>query len=185
MFGDDDDDLELSFKKRYKGTQASSQGSFGWSGLLESVASGAEHDIPRASTLSEQSHFEQIISPQYDPSTPPLETGPFQANASHFNFQPTDGSMLRNVIESRELNLDIGLEHSHEGISIRPLSPAPSSPSESIEDIERSDTSLRQNLNNTVIDKRVSVGRSSFTMGYKPGCERCLRREKGHFAHFG
>lgn len=90
--------------------------------------------------------------------------------------------------------------------TFRSISPAPSSPSGSIDGSEANarmqDSSgftasmvspsqqggaeglADQSRTLPTQDKRAPGGRMQFVMGFRPDCERCQRREKGHFAHF-
>ncbi|KAI7817881.1 hypothetical protein BC939DRAFT_464696 [Gamsiella multidivaricata] len=139
-----------------------------------------------------QDYFQYRIVPQYDPSTPPLDPGPLQV---------TNNTGFSQSFSSYQQAMDIEAHYElpqcvREGLSIRSLSPAPSSPSESIIDHEgstnrdqnyRPDSSHEEYRSETcqLAEKKATGGKPSIIMGYRPGCERCRRREKGHFAHFG
>ncbi|KAF9286054.1 hypothetical protein BGZ68_003289 [Mortierella alpina] len=93
---------------------------------------------------------------------------------------------------------------SHSSLSaLRSISPAPSSPGESVDEMEGRGAYQRispgAGLNTvsrvftppvaevTGIDpgtRKAPNGRPSFVMGFRADCEKCQRRERGHFAHF-
>ncbi|KAI8360054.1 hypothetical protein B0O80DRAFT_193566 [Mortierella sp. GBAus27b] len=208
------DIVEPMGKKRWKGTEDGSSGSYAWPGLMGTAADSQED--------SEQSYFERRSISQYDPATPPLDSGPLQVSISsspfHFPSHYVVTAQRRNEqgysFTSRLTTRDEGvrndmdieascsqLQSAHEGVTIRSLSPAPSSPSGSIHecgDYEGSahsnhshhqtpkpDQVYFENDEHSLLDRRRAPnGRSNFVMGFRPGCERCQRREKGHFAHF-
>ncbi|KAF9095514.1 hypothetical protein BGX29_008984 [Mortierella sp. GBA35] len=75
--------------------------------------------------------------------------------------------------------------------TIRSISPAPSSPGGSADELDvysrmQDSTSMAsvEGLVPPAPEKKATSGRGQFVMGFRPGCEKCQRREKGHFAHF-
>jgi hypothetical protein len=98
------------------------------------------------------------------------------------------------------------LRESRQMRTFRSISPAPSSPGGSIDGSE-ANTRMQDSRGFTTSmvshsqqggaeglahqprasptqEKRALGGRMQFVMGFRPDCERCQRREKGHFAHF-
>ncbi|KAI8595969.1 hypothetical protein EDD21DRAFT_20235 [Dissophora ornata] len=217
-------DIDSSvFKRRSKGPEAGQQGLPGWPRSLEAATSSIR---PGSIADSELRYFDRCPVSQYDPATPPLDSGPADASSGYFQpstiykcgmnsrqeLQLTQRLLQTTGAEGVHLGMEIDAsvpapEHTHEGVSIRSLSPAPSSPSGSIGDGENLDgvpnqdrwssehnvftstspdrCSVDSEVQSRVAEKRIPLGRSSFVMGFRPGCERCRRREKGHFAHFG
>ncbi|KAF9433645.1 hypothetical protein BGZ76_009177 [Entomortierella beljakovae] len=201
--GDDDDRNEHVVKKRSKSIELDSHDLFAWPGLRTSVVSCS-------TPHSKQGYFDHSLSPKYGPATPPLESAPFQSSTSFNHTQSKLSRDVRDIVYETGNNSnvtrggyhvsDMGMEtyykeqiNSHEGISIRSLSPAPSSPSGSINGTEGEENNeLEWNSNRLHEDavttmsatvKKTGDKRFNFVMGYRSGCERCLRREKGHFAH--
>ncbi|KAK3825644.1 MAG: hypothetical protein J3Q66DRAFT_107753 [Benniella sp.] len=200
------DMVEPMDKKRWKGAEAGSSGSFTWLGLLGTAGDSTEEPG--------QGYFERRSTSQYDPATPPLDPGPFQASVSanpiqfpsHQQDQAAQSTheqgynftLQRSREEGVRNDMDVeascsGLQSPHEGVSIRSLSPAPSSPSGSIHEYEgmpstnlcpasTPDPGYLESKHHSHLG--VPTGRTNFVMGFRPGCERCQRREKGHFAHF-
>lgn len=208
-------------KKRNTGSEA--EGLFGWSDLLAATT----HSPGR------QEYFDQHSSYQSNPATPPMDPG-VSPLAPHFTrFQPSGYQQSpshsswgepRQTERHGQFNhtdsvfgrarMDVGTSssggacyHSQDHISaFRSISPAPSSPSGSIDDSEEivrmqdpnrlaasmashvqhggAEEQADQSRTSLAQEKRTPSGRTHFVMGFRPDCERCQRREKGHFAHF-
>ncbi|KAF9901669.1 hypothetical protein EC991_005801 [Linnemannia zychae] len=204
-------------KKRHTGSE--SEGLFGWGDLLAATTHSPGTTSSRFPVEIRQGYFDQHSSYQSNPATPPMDPA-VSPSVSHFTrFQPSgyqqspprsgwgesehgEGQDQLNYIGATFARGRMDVEILSQGgtyhgqmTTFRSISPAPSSPSGSIDGSEA--TSMvghispdeEERLANRsaaplVQDKKASGGRAHFVMGFRPGCERCQRREKGHFAHF-
>ncbi|KAF9924915.1 hypothetical protein BGZ67_009006 [Mortierella alpina] len=212
-------------KKRNK-NEHDGQGLFGWNGLLEAAKSSPAPGSPYSSSESDQGYFDRR-STLATPATPPRDAGaPTGESQGQFlvssSQQPANSTSLytpgrepRSTHPLAEKALghqfDMDVESPwreqytiHNSLSaLRSISPAPSSPGESVDEMEGHGAyqghGEDDGLNTvsrvftppvseaTFIDpgtRKASNGRPSFVMGFRADCEKCQRRERGHFAHF-
>ncbi|CAO3573214.1 unnamed protein product [Mortierella alpina] len=212
-------------KKRNK-NEHGGQGLFGWNGLLEAAKSSPGPGSPYSSSESDQGYFDRR-STLATPATPPRDIGaPTGESQGHVfvsrSHQPTNFAVPH--IQERETRsthplaqkafghlFDMDVESpwreqhmSHSSLSaLRSISPAPSSPGESVNEMEGqgayqspgqgAGSSIASSVftppasEATHIDpgtRKALNNRPSFVMGFRADCEKCQRRERGHFAHF-
>lgn len=152
-------------------------------------------------------HFTQFQHSGYRQSPSHSSWGEPGQVEGHGRFNHTDSAFGRTRMNVRTSSQGGAYYHGQGHISaFRSISPAPSSPGGSLDGSEantrmqdsngltasiashlqqggveglvgQSKTSLAQ-------EKRTPSGRTQFVMGFRLDCERCQRREKGHFAHF-
>ncbi|KAG0296156.1 hypothetical protein BGZ98_001086 [Dissophora globulifera] len=111
---------------------------------------------------------------------------------THLKFTPPDGRRLdrQSYVGGDHTSMEVE-STVYEGVSIRSLSPAPSPPGEGIGDFSDADNktttttaTMVTSTSTETTTTTTSLSRPSFVMGYRTGCDKCRRREKGHFAHF-
>ncbi|KAK3842919.1 MAG: hypothetical protein J3R72DRAFT_123046 [Linnemannia gamsii] len=219
-------------KKRLTGSE--SEGLFGWSDLLAATTHSPVTISSRFPVETRQGYFDQQLSYNSNPATPPMDPGVSPLVPHFTRFQPSgfqhrpprnswgesgqgEGHGQLNSVGPAFGQARMVAETSSQGgpyyhvqdqvsretrqtATFRSISPAPSSPSGSIGDSEANTgfaTSMvghlvqegvegltDQSSASIAQEKRASSGRTQFVMGFRPGCEKCQRREKGHFAHF-
>ncbi|KAF9186713.1 hypothetical protein BGZ51_001794 [Haplosporangium sp. Z 767] len=199
--GPTEDAGDVTINKRKKPTEASAQGLFGWDDLLE-AASSPGPGSPHSSIESSYGCFERHPTPQSNPATPPIDCDTPRFVHDQGTVSIWQAAVVAESSRQRSAAFRSPLQHS--------VSSAPSSPGGNIGESSgfsvprriHDDNGLVQpisnsNLNletrshsagpeshtNISIEKTPSY-RPNFVMGFKPGCEKCQRREKGHFAHF-
>ncbi|KAF9566612.1 hypothetical protein EC968_003703 [Mortierella alpina] len=210
---------DSNLKKRSK-NEHGGQGLFGWNGMLEAAKSSPGPGSPYSSSESDQGYCDRR-STLATPATPPRETGVptgerqrqfFPADYGAHPTQEREPGSAHPLVEKafgHQFDMDVespwrGQDTNHHNISVlRSISPAPSSPGESVGGLEGqgayqglgqvADLNVVSRdltppaLKATHIDpgtRRASNGRPSFVMGFRADCEKCQRRERGHFAHF-
>ncbi|KAF9949356.1 hypothetical protein BGZ72_008854 [Mortierella alpina] len=219
-------EADTSLAKKRNKSEHGGQGLFGWNGLLEAAKSSSGPGSPYSSSESDQGYFDRR-STLATPATPPRDPGaPTGCSQSQFfisnSQQPANSTSLHTqgresgatyplALKAFGHQFDMDVESSwreqytsHSTLSaLRSISPAPSSPDESVDEMEGHEAyqGIGQNtgLNTDPrvftspaseaahIDpgtRKASNGRPSFVMGFRADCERCQRRERGHFAHF-
>ncbi|KAF9140557.1 hypothetical protein BG015_001592 [Linnemannia schmuckeri] len=153
------------------------------------------------------SHFTRFQPSGYQQSPPHNSWGETGQAEIHGQLNHTGSAFGRTRMDVGTLSQGAAYYHGQDHIStFRSISPAPSSPDGSVDGSEANarmqDSSgltasmvshvqqggaeelADQSRTSLAQEKRPPRGRMQFVMGFRPDCEKCQRREKGHFAHF-
>ncbi|KAF9916248.1 hypothetical protein BX616_004246 [Lobosporangium transversale] len=209
-----DEEDDLIAKKRSKGSGADSPGVFGWPNLLESVTSSPGYGSPNTNqAYLERYSTPQYDSatPPFEPTlfqvqatSNPVSPSPNREVGHVHDVEqrpallgsmrpvppapPSPSESIREIGEQSSISSDHSSDCSSTNSSMDSRSysnrwgPIEHKP---LTRTRLGSIEVKEGYTHASgIEKRDSSGRGVFVMGFRPGCERCQRREKGHFAHY-